>query len=66
MVNIRSFDAFFKLVDRDICSEGTFIAFDCETPQMRDGFIKEMRLKGINLGGCGDRGESRHCYMNCT
>ena len=38
------------------CREGTFIAFDCETPQMRDAFVKEMRLKGINMGGCGDRG----------
>ena len=39
-------------------SEGTFIAFDCDSAQMRDAFIKEMRSKGINLGGCGDRGMS--------
>ena len=24
---------------------------------MRDAFVKEMRNKGVNVGGCGERGE---------
>ena len=43
--------------------EGTFIAFDCETPQMRDAFVKEMRNKGVNVGGCGERGELFHLLL---
>lgn len=35
--------------------QGTFIAFDAETPAKRDAFVKQMRLNGINMGGCGDR-----------
>lgn len=34
---------------------GTFIAWDCETPAMRDSFVAKMREKGVNMGGCGDR-----------
>lgn len=34
---------------------GTFIAWDCETPAMRDDFVAKMRSKGVNMGGCGDR-----------
>lgn len=45
------------MTSSEIASEGTFIAFDCETPQMRDAFVKEMRNKGVNVGGCGERGE---------
>merc|ERR1712093_76322 len=36
-------------------NEGTFIAFDCETPAKRDEFVRQMRLNGINLGGCGEK-----------
>jgi 4-aminobutyrate aminotransferase/(S)-3-amino-2-methylpropionate transaminase len=35
--------------------EGTFIAFDCETPAMRDRFVALMRDKGVNMGGCGEK-----------
>lgn len=39
-------------------SEGTFIAFDCETPAKRDEFVRLMRHNGVNLGGCGEKSES--------
>lgn len=34
---------------------GTFIAWDCASAEMRDQFVAKMRLKGVNMGGCGDR-----------
>ncbi|KAK4703069.1 hypothetical protein P7C70_g3148, partial [Phenoliferia sp. Uapishka_3] len=34
---------------------GTFISFDCATPQDRDQFVAKMRGKGVNMGGCGER-----------
>jgi len=34
---------------------GTFIAFDCETPELRDQFVATMRGLGVNMGGCGER-----------
>lgn len=34
---------------------GTFIAWDCESPAMRDSFVAKMREKGVNMGGCGER-----------
>lgn len=36
-------------------NEGTFISFDCDTPEMRDRFVAEMRKVGVVMGGCGDR-----------
>lgn len=35
--------------------EGTFIAWDCETPAKRDWVVGEMKKRGVNLGGCGER-----------
>lgn len=35
--------------------EGTFIAFDCATPEKRDAFVKGMKDVGVNMGGCGER-----------
>jgi 4-aminobutyrate aminotransferase / (S)-3-amino-2-methylpropionate transaminase len=42
-----------KMFDLRGKDEGTFIAFDCETPEKRDKFILEMKKKGVNMGGCG-------------
>ncbi|GAA5934965.1 4-aminobutyrate transaminase [Sporobolomyces koalae] len=36
-------------------NEGTFISFDCDTPETRDRFVGEMRKVGVVMGGCGDR-----------
>jgi 4-aminobutyrate aminotransferase/(S)-3-amino-2-methylpropionate transaminase len=35
--------------------QGTFIAWDCSTPEFRDRFIKQSRQLGVNIGGCGAR-----------
>lgn len=35
--------------------EGTFIAFDCETPAKRDAFLAGMRQRGVLCGGSGER-----------
>ncbi|XP_011256388.2 4-aminobutyrate aminotransferase, mitochondrial isoform X1 [Camponotus floridanus] len=34
---------------------GTFIAFNCTSPEMRDTIIKRFTVKGIQVGGCGNR-----------
>ncbi|KAF9583916.1 hypothetical protein BGW38_008131, partial [Lunasporangiospora selenospora] len=34
---------------------GTFVAFDFETPEVRDTFVMKLRTKGVNTGGCGPR-----------
>lgn len=34
---------------------GTFISFDCEDAAARDKFVANMRKRGVNMGGCGDR-----------
>ncbi|XP_050451462.1 4-aminobutyrate aminotransferase, mitochondrial-like isoform X2 [Cataglyphis hispanica] len=34
---------------------GTFIAFNCTSPEMRDTIIKRLTAKGIQVGGCGTR-----------
>ncbi|XP_053987505.1 4-aminobutyrate aminotransferase, mitochondrial [Hylaeus volcanicus] len=33
---------------------GTFIAFDCATPELRDTMIKKLLTKGIQIGVCGN------------
>lgn len=33
--------------------QGTFIAFDLESPQARNEFLNKMRQNGVNVGGCG-------------
>lgn len=35
--------------------QGTYLAWDCETPAKRDQLVMEMRKRGIHLGGCGER-----------
>lgn len=34
-------------------NRGTFIAWDMESPEARDKFLKECRQLGVNVGGCG-------------
>lgn len=34
---------------------GTFLAWDLDTPQLRDQFVREMRQRGVLLGACGER-----------
>ncbi|EFN68248.1 4-aminobutyrate aminotransferase, mitochondrial [Camponotus floridanus] len=34
---------------------GTFIAFNCASPEMRDTIIKKLATKGIMAGGCGSQ-----------
>jgi len=35
-------------------TSGTFLAFDCASFEARDRFIQQMKLAGVNLGGCGE------------
>lgn len=35
--------------------QGTFIAWDAQTPEKRDELIKRMRARGIHMGGCGEK-----------
>ncbi|BGP16197.1 4-aminobutyrate transaminase [Rhodosporidiobolus nylandii] len=35
--------------------EGTYIAFDLPSTAQRDAFVKNMRLQGVNVGGCGEQ-----------
>ncbi|KAI8367624.1 4-aminobutyrate aminotransferase [Radiomyces spectabilis] len=39
----------------NVRGQGAFIAFDMETPAKRDQFLADMRQRGVNVGGCGDR-----------
>ncbi|EFN75225.1 4-aminobutyrate aminotransferase, mitochondrial [Harpegnathos saltator] len=34
---------------------GTFIAFNCASPEIRDALIKKLQTKGIQTGGCGQQ-----------
>ncbi len=43
-----------KLV-QNVRGAGTLIAFDCDTPQLRDAMIMSLRLNGVEIGGCGTR-----------
>lgn len=35
--------------------EGTFLAFDCDTPAQRDALVAQMRQRGVLVGGSGAR-----------
>lgn len=35
--------------------EGTFLAFDCDTPAQRDALVGQMRQRGVLVGGSGAR-----------
>ncbi|KAG2212294.1 hypothetical protein INT47_001653 [Mucor saturninus] len=39
----------------NIRGQGAFIAFDLPDGQKRDTFLSDMRQRGVNIGGCGDR-----------
>lgn len=34
---------------------GTYIAFDCESTEMRNALVASMKKEGVNQGGCGTR-----------
>ncbi|WVQ79330.1 4-aminobutyrate aminotransferase [Cryptococcus sp. DSM 104549] len=35
--------------------EGTYLAWDMASPQMRDAFLGKMRVAGVQIGGCGEQ-----------
>lgn len=39
----------------NIRGQGAFIAFDLPDGAKRDAFLNDMRQRGVNIGGCGDR-----------
>lgn len=39
----------------NIRGQGAFIAFDLPDGTKRDAFLVDMRQRGVNIGGCGDR-----------
>lgn len=39
----------------NIRGQGAFIAFDLPDGSKRDAFLADMRQRGVNIGGCGDR-----------
>ncbi|KAI8099174.1 4-aminobutyrate aminotransferase [Halteromyces radiatus] len=44
----------FKSLE-NLRGQGTFIAFDLANSAKRDQLLMDMRQKGVNVGGCGDR-----------
>lgn len=59
--NVRQVGAYLQAQLKDINKvqnvrgQGTFVAFDLETPAKRDRFLNDMRQLGVNVGGCGDQ-----------
>lgn len=39
----------------NVRGQGAFIAFDLPDGAKRDAFLNDMRQRGVNIGGCGDR-----------
>lgn len=39
----------------NVRGQGSFIAFDLPDGAKRDAFLMDMRQRGVNIGGCGDR-----------
>ncbi|WWC65717.1 4-aminobutyrate aminotransferase [Kwoniella dejecticola CBS 10117] len=35
--------------------DGTYLAWDMATPQLRDAFVGKMRVNGVQIGGCGEQ-----------
>ena len=35
--------------------KGTYLAFDCETPELRNELIADLKKEGVHQGGCGTR-----------
>lgn len=44
----------FSSIINSVRGRGTFIAFNCATPELRDQIIKQLLTKGIQCGGCGE------------
>ncbi|VVT56602.1 uncharacterized protein SAPINGB_P005172 [Magnusiomyces paraingens] len=40
---------------QNLRGKGTFIAWDMESPEVRDSFLKALRTNGVNCGGCGPK-----------
>ncbi|KAJ2542139.1 hypothetical protein EV175_006082 [Coemansia sp. RSA 1933] len=38
----------------NVRGQGTFVAFDCPSPELRAELLDLMRLEGVNMGGSGD------------
>ncbi|GAA5881525.1 hypothetical protein JCM16303_005692 [Sporobolomyces ruberrimus] len=55
--SLKSFGSKYPRVIQNLRgkNEGTFISFDCDSPETRDKFVGEMRQLGVVMGGCGDR-----------
>ncbi|XP_076656450.1 4-aminobutyrate aminotransferase [Halictus rubicundus] len=43
----------FSSTINSVRGRGTFIAFNCTTPELRDQIVKKLLTKGIQSGGCG-------------
>lgn len=43
----------FSTIINSIRGRGTFIAFNCVSPELRDAIVKKLLSKGIQAGGCG-------------
>ncbi|PBC26106.1 4-aminobutyrate aminotransferase [Apis cerana cerana] len=43
----------FSTMINSVRGRGTFIAFNCASPELRDVIIKKLLSKGIQTGGCG-------------
>ncbi|XP_076750548.1 4-aminobutyrate aminotransferase [Xylocopa sonorina] len=43
----------FSTLINSVRGRGTFIAFNCNSPDLRDTIIKKLLSKGIHTGGCG-------------
>ncbi|XP_076242978.1 4-aminobutyrate aminotransferase [Calliopsis andreniformis] len=43
----------FSTMINSVRGRGTFIAFNCSSPELRDVVIKKLLTKGIQAGGCG-------------
>ncbi|KAI8321682.1 4-aminobutyrate transaminase [Martensiomyces pterosporus] len=44
----------YHRVFNSVRGEGTFLAFDCTSPEIRAELLHLMRLEGVNMGGSGD------------
>jgi 4-aminobutyrate aminotransferase/(S)-3-amino-2-methylpropionate transaminase len=44
----------YRMISK-VRGQGTFCAFDCESVEMRDTFLKDMRNRGIECGGSGTK-----------
>ena len=38
---------------KDVRGKGTYLAFDCETVEMRNNLVAKLKGQGVNQGGCG-------------